>query len=153
VRLLALPRMNGVRVAALYLAAGSEIDPGPLASRLSARGATIVLPRVRGGTLEFAPPPPSGLLASGFRGLLEPTGPAMSHEFVDVAVVPGLGFDLVGNRLGQGGGHYDRALAALPRAVRVGFGFDCQIVERLPRDDWDQCLDVLVTEARTLQFE
>jgi len=151
-RLLAPRREKAVRVVALYLPAGSEMDTKPLADLLSANGVMIVLPRVRGGTLEFAPGPPTSLLAPGFRGLLEPAAPAVPSRSIDLIVLPGLGFDLAGYRLGRGGGHYDGALAELRGAVRVGFGFDCQVVERLPRDRWDQRLDALVTEARTLQF-
>lgn len=67
------------------------------------------------------------------------------------AIVPGVGFDLSGVRLGRGGGFYDRALAALRRAgsVRaVGVAFECQIVSKLPHDPWDQGVDVVVSERR-----
>ncbi|MDQ6898366.1 MAG: 5-formyltetrahydrofolate cyclo-ligase [Candidatus Dormibacteraeota bacterium] len=151
-RLLALPGLAEVGVAALYLPLAGELDTLPLAERLRLNGVRIVLPRVIGATLDFAPGPPAGALRGGFRGSLEPTTAAVAPESIDLIVVPGVGFDLAGNRLGQGGGHYDRALGELTRAVRVGYGFDCQVVERLPGDDWDQGLDAVVTESRSLRF-
>ncbi|MDQ6638013.1 MAG: 5-formyltetrahydrofolate cyclo-ligase [Candidatus Dormibacteraeota bacterium] len=152
VRLVALPGLTEFKVAALYLPLAGELDTLPLAERLGLKGVRIVLPRVRGATLDFAPGPPAGALRSGFRGSLEPSAAAVALESIDLVVVPGVGFDLAGNRLGQGGGHYDRALAELTRAVRVGYGFDCQVVEWLPSDGWDQGLDAVVTEARSLRF-
>lgn len=68
-----------------------------------------------------------------------------------VAIVPGVGFDQSGTRLGRGAGFYDRALVQLRSVgsvVAVGIGFDVQIVASLPRDEWDQHMDLVVSETR-----
>ena len=67
--------------------------------------------------------------------------------------LPGLAFDLAGNRLGQGGGWYDRALEKLPNSVlRVGVCFDFQIVENIPQETHDQRVSIIVTERRTIRI-
>lgn len=75
------------------------------------------------------------------------------HE-ADVILVPGLAFDLAGNRLGQGGGWYDRTLERARERARqksaplvVGVAFECQIVEAVPHENHDARMDCLVTET------
>ena len=69
-------------------------------------------------------------------------------------LLPLLGFDHQGFRLGQGGGYYDRALASLRfrRPLLVGLAYDCQRVEVVPREAWDQPLDAVVTPTRIYRF-
>jgi 5-formyltetrahydrofolate cyclo-ligase len=70
-----------------------------------------------------------------------------------VVVVPGVGFDARGVRLGRGAGFYDRALADLRRAglvYAVGVAFECQIVPALPAEAWDERVDWVVTEQRVI---
>jgi 5-formyltetrahydrofolate cyclo-ligase len=66
----------------------------------------------------------------------------------DVLFVPLVGFTARGDRLGQGGGHYDRWLAANPHVPAIGLGWDCQLVEDLPREDHDRPLSAVVTPTR-----
>jgi 5-formyltetrahydrofolate cyclo-ligase len=74
-----------------------------------------------------------------------------------VLVVPMLGFDKAGHRLGYGGGYYDRTLAELrPRGpvLAVGFAFEAQRLDQpLPAEPTDQPLDILVTDAGVRRFE
>jgi 5-formyltetrahydrofolate cyclo-ligase len=66
----------------------------------------------------------------------------------EVVIVPGLAFTAAGGRLGQGGGWYDRFLAAVdPRCVTVGVGFAEQVVDQLPIEAHDIALDWVVTDA------
>ncbi len=72
-------------------------------------------------------------------------------EEIDLFLIPGLGFDRVGTRLGQGKGYYDRALAE-STALKVGVCFDGQILnENLPREDHDICMDFLVSNVEIYQ--
>lgn len=73
---------------------------------------------------------------------------------VDVVVVPGLGFTPDGHRLGQGGGWYDRFLARMrPDALKIGVGFDVQLVGELPTEEHDVTLDAVVTESGVVRPE
>lgn len=67
---------------------------------------------------------------------------------IDVILVPGLAFTRRGERLGRGGGYYDRYLASLPvGTLKIGVCFDCQIVATLPMEPHDQTVDDVVTES------
>lgn len=66
----------------------------------------------------------------------------------EVVFVPLIGFSSDGGRLGQGGGHYDRWLAAHPHAVAIGLAWDCQLVEDLPQERHDRRLTAVVTPTR-----
>ena len=77
--------------------------------------------------------------------IMEPTGPLFTrHEAIDVVVVPGVAFDAQGRRLGHGKGYYDRLLAQLPRAYKIGLCFAFQMVERVPTTPQDVAMDEVV---------
>jgi 5-formyltetrahydrofolate cyclo-ligase len=71
---------------------------------------------------------------------------------LDLIVVPGIAFDEDGYRLGYGGGVFDRLLTKAPKAVRVALGYERQLVPHLPRHQYDQQLDFLITERRVLRW-
>lgn len=145
-RLLGLPEVATARTAAVYAARPPEV-PLDLAIRaLAERGVRLAFPRVAGEELRLHE---AGVaeLAPGYRGLLEPapTAPPVELRSVDVFAVPGLLFDRHGRRLGRGGGHYDRLLAAVRAdACRVGLCYADRVVESLPAGAWDARLDVAV---------
>jgi len=130
----------------VYAAHGSELDLHGWVTRTSK---IIAWPRVSSDGLTFATCPEAALVV-GYRGLREPPAEAPLVAELDVILVPGLGFDAAGHRLGQGGGFYDRLLASLrstPRApLAVGVAFAAQLVDALPVDAWDQPVDALVSE-------
>ncbi len=134
-------------VVASYAAMGAEIDPRLVEPLLSTTG--LVFPRVIGDALTFHAAAYAGLIP-GHRGFLEPRTDALQAN-PDIVLVPLVAADLQGNRIGQGGGHYDRTLAAL-RATRpvtvIGLAWEVQIVAAIPADPWDQPLDWLVTPQR-----
>ena len=136
-------------IVAGYWPIGSEIDPRPLMDKLAAAGATLALPRLDAdGSMSFRAWQPSDELESRPFGLSEPleSAPAVHPTLV---LMPLLAFDKVGNRLGYGKGHYDRALTALREEGRVfacGLGFYGQMLDDLPAEPHDQPLDWAVTE-------
>lgn len=78
---------------------------------------------------------------------LRPVEPAE----IDLLIVPGVAFDLRGNRLGYGGGYYDRFFERLrPEVPLVAIAFELQIVPRVPTEPWDRRMDWLVTEERAI---
>lgn len=140
---------------ALYAPLGTEVDALEIARRALARGASVVFPRAVAGErrLAFARCAPEELVRGPFGAAEPPAGaPEVPLDEVPCVVVPGLAFSLGGLRLGRGGGHYDTTLAAMPRAVRVGVGYEVQVVPDLPREPHDASLDAIVTESRTLIF-
>jgi 5-formyltetrahydrofolate cyclo-ligase len=144
-----LAEMKNARCVALYAPVRGEIDTRPLYDQLAAANVACVYPLLGNEpTLSFARAAPDTLVA-GRLGI--PAPPAHAEEApaaeIDVFVVPGLAFDLQGERLGFGAGYYDRTLAGVPDALRVGFAYDFQIVPAIPTHEDDQHVDIVVTEA------
>ena len=139
-----------LRVFAAYLPAGGEMDPGPLVGRLLALGAEQALPRVtQDGPMKFLQAPPGCALEPDAAGQPAPASGAPERR-PDLVIAPLLAFDRFGGRLGQGGGHYDRALEGLRRAGPVfvlGLAYAGQEVDRLDLEAHDQPLDAVLTEA------
>lgn len=145
--LASLLRMPGS--AAVYLPLGSEIDSRPLAAELVRRGAVLALPRVDAldSPMSFRAWSPGDPVTPDLQGCPAPLESALSIE-PDLLFVPLLGFDRQGGRLGQGGGYYDRTLAAMAgnRPLVIGLAFAGQEVQRMPDDPHDQKLDGILTE-------
>jgi 5-formyltetrahydrofolate cyclo-ligase len=127
-----------------------EYDPMPLAAWHAGRNGDVALPAVvmRGQPLEYRPWSPDAPMAPGSFsfGIPEPlNGPAV---FPDVLLVPLLGFDAAGYRLGYGGGYFDRTLAAwLVRPKTIGVGFEIGRLPTIHPQPHDIPLDMIVTEA------
>lgn len=135
--------------AALYLPLGSEIDTGPLAAELVRRGLALCLPRVDAvdSPMSFRAWTLGGAVEPDQQGCSAPLHTAATVE-PDLVFMPLIAFDAEGGRLGQGGGYYDRTLAALAdrRPVVIGLAFAGQQVDRVPCDPHDQKLDGILTE-------
>ena len=125
------------------------------------RGADVLLPVVVGRHMRFAPFDPSEALAQNRWGILEPEwrpGRWVSARRPNVVLVPLVAFDSGGNRLGQGGGYYDRAFAFLNtaktwrRPLLVGLGYDFQQVGQLDAKPTDVPVDAVITERRIHEF-
>jgi 5-formyltetrahydrofolate cyclo-ligase len=132
----------------LYAAIGAEIDPAALEPLAWSAGKDVYRPAT-------SDPLPSWALVEPPEGTLSvqvPRSP-VACAAPSLVVVPGLGFDPTGTRLGRGLGYYDRAIAALRRdgeVTVVGVALDLQVVSELPRDPWDHAVDLVVTERRVL---
>lgn len=129
---------------AIYLALPAEINLDALASELIGAGKIVCAPRVDAatGTMCFARLPNLNAVRRGAYSVREP----IVDEIVrpELALVPGLAFDKFGGRLGMGGGWYDRVLADIP--VKVGVGFNGQIVENVPVEAHDINMDWVASE-------
>lgn len=147
--LLAWDRVREAAVLAAFCATPEEPEIGAVARQVLEDGRTLVAPAydpdLRG--YRFVRQRPGGRWERGPFGIVQPAGgePFDAGRIV-LALVPGLGFDPGGNRLGHGAGHYDRLLAGCP-ALRVGVAFDCQRVERIPSRSGDEPMDWIVTES------
>jgi 5-formyltetrahydrofolate cyclo-ligase len=150
-RLASLPEFAAGATVLAYVPIGAEVDLTPLLHAAVAAGKLVYAP------VENAEGP-RWQLWQGVDAAGGPMGaPAMSVPVPALSpimvIVPGVGFDLEGVRLGRGRGFYDRALADLRSKsplVAVGVAFEAQVVRRLPYDSWDQPLDLVVTERRCI---
>ena len=98
-----------------------------------------------GETLEIREYIPEDM-QEGYRGIMEPSPQAPIVTEVDLVVVPGMAFDAKGNRLGRGGGFYDRLLPSLT-CPKVGVCRQNQLVEEVPVQEWDQKVDIVITPS------
>jgi len=94
-------------------------------------------------------------LSIGSYGILEPRIEKIRKakiEDIDLIIVPGVAFDMKGNRLGHGKGYYDRLLEKT-KSVKIGLSFKFQIVEKIPIDSHDKSLDMIITEKRIIRCQ
>ena len=141
-------------VVAAYWRIRDELDCQPILVRLMDSFQPVVLPVVLGPeeALEMRIwEQGAALYPSGF-GTLAPAELAPQAE-PDVVLMPLLGFDRMGTRLGYGGGYYDRTLAQLSKKPRlIGLAFAAQELDAIPREAHDIPLDVVVTETGVRHF-
>ena len=80
-------------------------------------------------------------------GILEPIeAMKIAYKHIDLVLVPGIAFDMEGHRIGYGYGYYDKFLKKVPKAVKIGLCFDFQVVDKVPREEHDVPVDLVVTE-------
>jgi len=150
--------LTDVRVAG-YWASHGELPLNLAIPPLAARGQQFLLPVVgRGRQLRFAPWRVGDEVQPNRYGIPEPAAPSELLEpfQLDLVLVPLLGFDRRGNRLGHGGGYYDRSFAFLNEQVRptepmlVGIAYDFQELEIVNREPWDVTLDFIATDRELI---
>ena len=130
-------------VIALYRAYDGELDTDLIATEAKKLGKQVVYAKASNGRpLQFVNAHNWTYTSSK---LPIPDGPEVSLGSRDLIVVPGVGFDREGFRIGLGGGHYDRTLSVSP-AQPIGLAFECQLVDRCPRAEWDRPVRWLATE-------
>ncbi|WP_273021316.1 5-formyltetrahydrofolate cyclo-ligase [Rheinheimera sp.] len=158
---LALPALNNSQHIALYLANDSELDTFPLIQTLWQQGKQLYLPVLHpfaAGYLLFVRYDQDTLLYPNRFGIPEPL--AECHRLLpvnqlDIIFTPLVAFDLKGNRLGMGGGFYDRTLSQLPTKSRskvIGLAHNCQQVDAVPCEAWDIPLNKVITPGEYFDF-
>jgi len=140
---LGMPQVAAAGTIAAYYSVGSEPDTRGLVFALWKRGSYVILPvLLPDGDLDWASYEGPDSLAPGPRGLLQPVEPVRGVDTVaraDVVLVPALAVDAAGNRLGRGGGSYDRALARVGGQVPViALLYDAELLPAVPVMPHDQ---------------
>lgn len=142
-------------VVAGYVAHAGELDVFPAIEALRERGWEIVLP-VCGpdASMEFCPWSPGDVLQPNRYGIGEPESAPVRLESIDVVLVPGVGFDTAGSRIGHGVGFYDRFFArcfAIDHdPLRLAIAHDLQVVDRLPQEPWDVSMHSVITPTKVI---
>jgi 5-formyltetrahydrofolate cyclo-ligase len=136
----------------LYAAKDNEVATDLIFAHAIASGRRVFYPRVVPESLDLHLVRVDRLaqLQPGAFGILEPTGSEIARDAdIERALicVPGVAFGSAGERLGRGGGYYDRLIATLaPQTVTVGLAYSFQVLDRLPESPLDRRLGLIVTE-------
>lgn len=137
---------------ALYVPVGSEAPADAFAEPLLLAGKALCLPCLEdsSGEMLFRSWSPGEELVLGYAGISEPS-PQAPLAVPDVIFAPLVAFDRALNRLGQGGGHYDRVFARYDHALRIGIAWSAQERDDLVLDPWDMPLHAVVTEREFIK--
>lgn len=132
----------------LYISCKGEPDTQRILQEAFAQNKQVAVPRcLADGIMEFIRIGSLSDLEAGAYGIPEPTG---SEQLVltdrTVCLVPAVGFTADGKRLGQGGGYYDRFLAAYPHLQTAGICYQCCLCEDLPCEAHDRTVDIVITD-------
>jgi len=156
--LIRTPEFKAARTVMLYLATPTEVETAPLALRCWQEGKTVVVPKVSWDQRRMLPVEINSLQTEGLTttgpGIREPiAGKPIPTEYIDLVVVPGLGFTPTGHRIGRGMGFYDRFLAQADfMGLSCGLAFGEQIIDSLPVLAHDMPLGMLVTDQSVRRF-
>lgn len=150
--LFGLPEFKSAHTVMFFVSFGSEVDTLPMIRRALAEGKRVAAPVADPSTRQLTPRQvrdTSADLAPGAHNIREPKKRCqpVGLDEIDVVIVPAAVWSGDGYRIGYGGGYYDRFLARVPHASRIGLGFETQVVNSVPHGPHDLPVHVLVTDA------
>ena len=144
--ILKMPAYQSAHTLILYSPLNDEMDVSPIINDAYANGKLVLLPKVVGDDLELRIYKGVESLERGAFGILEPMGEVFfDDDNVDVAIIPGMAFDRLGNRLGRGKGYYDRLLPRLRNTYKIGVCFPFQFLDDIPSEAHDVKMDCVVS--------
>ena len=141
-------------VISAYSSLLDEVNLIPFLTNALERGCSLYFPRLEQEALLFKTVESLSSLEKGVYGVLEPPkdAPSLDPAMLSLAIIPGRAFDTEGNRLGRGAGKYDQWICAQreknPDTVFIGVCFDCQLVEEVPMEEYDEKMDVVIANAQ-----
>ncbi len=155
-RLAEVPAFQMAEQAYFYISHGSEVDTAMMRRLAREMGLTVCAPRSRPGDhhMQFHVLPEDEPFSSGPYGILQPAAelPLADLSKSGVVLVPGVGFDRHGNRLGFGGGYYDRWLAGDGKGLpTIALAYSEQILESIPVKLHDVPVQFIVTDKETIE--
>lgn len=155
--LFSLPVYHEANTIMYFISFGTEVDTRPMVEETIRQGKSALAPKPRPQERIMIP---SRILdwdhdlVPGAYNIPEPKEEALrpyQPEEIDLLIVPGVAFDFAGNRLGYGGGYYDRFFDLLkPGTPLVALVFELQVVPEVPVEEWDRRVDLIVTEKRII---
>lgn len=156
--LLGLGEVRNAQRLLLFASFRSEFDTTLLIKDRMSEGRRVILPKVDRNDLTLRLYEIGGMeeLQKGYMGIPEPSVLTDSRHWeigsVGLVIIPGAGYDPSGNRIGYGGGYYDRLLAGdRDKVFIVAPAYDEQVVELVPSEPHDIRVDVIVTDRRVIR--
>ena len=156
-RLINDPNYKNSKTIMAYVSMPEEIQLNELFDDAFANKKILAVPLIVGrGTMRPVFLPSMDSLVVGDFGILTVRQDQRSFvEFddIDCVIVPGAAFDRSGNRLGLGGGYYDRFLKRVPKAKRIALAFNFELCDKIPVAEYDTKMDIIITEDETFLFD
>jgi len=154
-RLISLPWYRSARTILFYVSFDKEVDTHPMIKEALRNGKTVLVPKTNPQNKTICA---SELLCwddltLGAYSIQEPREDCVRKvpaSSVELLIVPGVVFDLCGNRIGYGMGYYDRLLKDTIHAHSIGLAFECQIIKSIPAEEHDEKVEMIVTEDRSI---
>ncbi|MBR1740275.1 MAG: 5-formyltetrahydrofolate cyclo-ligase [Lachnospiraceae bacterium] len=137
-----------------FVSYGTEVDTIAVLEGLLADGRKrVAVPRVHGKEMDFYFIRSLTDLKKGCMGILEPVTQERAVITEGIMLIPGLAFDEGKNRIGYGGGYYDRYLEkhGCERVIKIGIAYDFQVLERLEAKSYDKKVDMILTDRRIIE--
>lgn len=145
-------KKQSIKTVALYLANDGEISPHLLCEYFWQQDIKVYLPVIQDKQLTFALYSEQTIWQENIYGIKEPmTENYLPKEALDIVLLPLVGFDVSGGRLGMGGGFYDRTFEGKETntsPLLIGLAHDCQQVKSLPVEGWDVPLQAIITPTK-----
>jgi 5-formyltetrahydrofolate cyclo-ligase len=136
----------------VYYPIGSEIFTQDIIQELISQGKEIFLPKVTSETMEFRKIVDFSSLEHGSFDIMEPREGCPVENNLDVILVPTVGIDLSGVRLGYGYGFYDKFLTE-NKTITISLTLEKQIIKKIPKSDHDILIDWIITEDKMIQTQ
>lgn len=130
-----------------YVSFEEEVDTFSLIRQAFSDGKEVAVPKVNGSEMEFYKIKSLEELQAGHYGILEPATNEIEKDLEGIIIVPGLAFDFQYNRMGYGGGYYDRYLNEHPKhkLVKIALAYEFQVVSMIETEKHDQKMDMIIT--------
>ncbi len=144
-RLLELEEINRAFCIYCYASMRHEAGTWKFMDLLLKQGKCVAVPKVSGKKLDFYVITGKSDLEEGTMGIMEPKASCLKINDTEAPmIVPGIAFDKSRNRLGYGGGYYDRFFEKEPDHRRIAIAYDFQIFDRIPTDPHDKTVDMII---------
>jgi len=154
-RVFMLEEFRKANIVMFYIDAKNEVKTRQAVKKALEMGKRVVVPKVKESqAMDAIEIEDLDELLPGTFGILEPIKDnGMSPEKIDMVIVPGVGFDRKGYRLGFGGGYYDNFLPKLRAGVKkVAVAFEIQVLDELPAEPHDARMDMIITQKTIYRF-
>ena len=146
--------ITGAKTIFIFISFKSEGETIYLIERLLNRGHTVCVPRLEGKDMKAIEISSLDNLEETKYALEPKTGKEVEIRDIDVILVPGIAFDRKGNRIGYGGGYYDKFMKEIRKdCKKIALAYELQILDTIPVDKWDVKIDSLITEKDIYIFK
>lgn len=134
-----------------YISFHHEVDTREIIQTAWQQGKRVAAPKVDGKEMEFFYVTSPADLKAGYCNIMEPVTQEKADASDALVIMPGAAFDRECQRIGYGGGFYDKYLERHPRYSRLALAFDLQITDYIPADTYDIKPEVIITESETIE--